>query len=210
MKMRIALIALALLLPAGASAAPITAGNWTVLPSSNWDSNPFFDGRSWDCPACNVADLLAGYGPLEYLHDGTGRSAQFRFDDPVITPTVLFSITAWTHGVFGRRADGAFTYDSGTGRVSNSWDNPEQYALFRVVGQESIRYFIGVEDILLSEPLNDRDYNDYVAAFSEPVGIPEPSTLLLFGMSMVGIAAQKKARALAPSIRRLTASSASR
>ncbi len=42
-------------------------------------------------------------------------------------------------------------------------DTPEQFALFRLVSGDSIRYFLGVEDILYGAEVNDRDYNDYVA-----------------------------------------------
>ena len=89
----------------------------------------------------------------------------FDFDEPILNLTKFNGITAWTNGTFGRRDDGAFTYDSGTGRKSNSIDSGEQYALFRVVLPEVTHYFLGIEDILLSETLNDRDYNDYVVRF---------------------------------------------
>ena len=79
--------------------------------------------------------------------------------------TKIGGITAWTNGVIGRRSDGAFTYDSGTGHQSNSWDNPGQFALFRLVGPESTHYFLGIEDIPLRFAHNDRDYNDYVVKF---------------------------------------------
>ena len=83
------------------------------------------------------------------LNDGTGKYTSFAFDDEILNVTKIFGITDWTSGVLGRRADGAFTYDSGTGRLSNSLESPEQYALFRFVGLESTRYFLGIEDILL-------------------------------------------------------------
>ncbi len=37
---------------------------------------------------------------------------------------------------------------SGVGPILNSWDNGEQFALFRIVGPETTRYILGIEDIL--------------------------------------------------------------
>jgi hypothetical protein len=143
---------------------------------------PYWAGLSWDCSTCGIGYLLSAYNTpnLEYLHDGSGHAVSFRFtmDDPLSNFQYVGGITAWTNGVFGRRADGAFTYDSGTGHVSNSWDNPEQYALFRLVGGDTVRYFLGIEDILVSYTLNDHDHNDYIVSFTD---VPEPSSLLLMG-----------------------------
>ncbi len=94
----------------------------------------------------------------------------------------------------GRRADGAFTYDTGTALVptTNSWDNPEQFALFRLVTAETIHYFLGIEDIPLSFELNDRDYNDYIVRFETPHSVPEPGTLLLLASGMAAFVARRK------------------
>lgn len=202
MKFRGLVLALALLLPASALADPITGGSWVNIntPVSNPSEGgvtvaPFWSGLSWDCTFCGVGYMIDAYSTtgFEYLHNGTGEAVPFRFDmgDPLENLTYLGGITAWTNGVFGRRADGAFTYDSGTGHVSNSWDNPGQYALFRLVSPGETRYFLGIEDILISYTLNDHDHNDYMVGFTQTNSVPEPSSLLLMGCAMAGIAARK-------------------
>ena len=201
MNVRGFILVLALLVPSAAMADPISVGGmWSLTsapvsgdPLQSLEPMPFWSGTSWDGQFMGVGYLIDAYGTegLEYLHDGTGRSTNFLFDDEILNPTRIYGITGWTNGVFGRREDGAFTYDSGTGRVSNSWDSGEQYALFRLVGPETTRYFLGIEDILLSEVLNDRDYNDYVVTF-ETASVPEPGTLLLLCSGMAALAARRK------------------
>jgi hypothetical protein len=126
---------------------------------------PFWDGRSWDCPSCGVGSLLSAFGPLEYLHNGTGGFASFGFDDADLALTELYSITAWTNGSLTRQSDGAFAYDGGTGHQSNSLDQGWQFALFRQVGVTSTQYFLEVEDIRFDRQRSDQDYNDFVVTF---------------------------------------------
>jgi hypothetical protein len=189
MKLGSVILALALLLPSVASAGPVTVGAWSQGSTADADLDSFWDGLSWDCPTCGAGYLLySEYPALEYLHNGAGGFTAFQFDEATLDWTLEFSMTGWTQGVLGRRADGAFTYDSGTGRVSNSIDNPGQYALFRHVTPEWTEYYLAIEDILLDEPLNDRDYNDHVVSFTVPTQtVPEPSTLLLFALPALGM-----------------------
>lgn len=202
MKLCTLLLVAALLVPSMATADPISVGGiWSstsAVPSADptvqqLELASFWSGASWDGWHMGVHYLLEAYGvtELEYLNDGSGNYTSFRFDEDIFNLTKIGGITAWTSGVLGRRSDGAFTYDSGTGRVSNSWDNPGQYALFRIVLPEETRYFLGVEDILITEALNDRDYNDYVVRF-ETHSVPEPGTLLLLGSGMAALAVRKK------------------
>jgi hypothetical protein len=193
MKLPSFVLALALIAPSTALADPITIGGaWSNTSTPLTDpsgsgvlADPFWTGVSWDCPTCGVGYLLDAYtdNGLEYLHNGSGGYTPFRFEEPVTLPTMLFNITALPGGVIGRRDDGAFTYDNGTGHVINSWDDYGQFALFRRVDGETTRYFLAVEDILITEIVNDRDYNDYVGTFT-PQAVPEPSTLLLIGCAV--------------------------
>jgi hypothetical protein len=202
MRFRGFVLAAAVLLPTSAFADPITiAGSTWSSPGTEGGSSvgsgqdPFWDGLSWDGADAGVGYLIGAYltEGIEYLHNGSGSAAQFRFAmDGISDPAYFGAITAWTGGTLARRADGAFTYDSGTGHVSNSWDNPEQFALFRIVGPETTRYFMGVEDILVAFP-SDHDHNDYIVTFSETHSVPEPSSLLLMGCA-IAAAGLRKAR----------------
>jgi hypothetical protein len=201
MTLRALILVLALLVPSAALADPISIGGmWSAAstPASGDPTGqplgvqPFWTGTSWDGPLLGVGYLIDAFGTqgLEYLHDGTGHYTSFRFDDEILNLTRINGIT-WNPGVFGLRTDGVFTYDAGPGRVSNSWDDGQQFALFRLVGTESTRYFLGIEDIPLSIGHNDRDYNDYVATF-ETAHVPEPGTLLLLSVGMAALAVRKK------------------
>lgn len=201
MTLRALVLVLALLVPSAALADPISVGGmWsaTSAPSSGDPTGqplgvqPFWSGASWDGPLLGIGHLINAFGAegLEYLHDGTGHYTSFRFEEELLNLRRINGIT-WNPGVFGLRADGVFTYDAGPGRVSNSWDSGQQYALFRLVGVETTHYFLGIEDILLSDPHNDQDYNDYVVTF-ETASVPEPGTLLLLSTGVAALALRKK------------------
>jgi PEP-CTERM motif len=205
MNLRPAVLAIALLVPVSAAADPITSGIWTGTastapngPVQALDAAPFWSGLSYDCEFCGVGYVLGAFGDpsLEYLHDGDGHPVSFRFDEPITTPTFIYMNTWRSGGVIGQNQNGAITFNNGIDSW-NSWDDPLQFALFRLTRGDSITYFLGIEDMPYDDPLTDHDYNDYVARFS-PQPVPEPGTLLLLGSGVAAIAARRRTRALRP------------
>ena len=203
------LLTLGVLTPVVASAGPITAAGSTwssVSPGSGGASDltlaPFWGGLSGDCAECGIGYLLGAYTnpQLEYLTDGAGGASSFRFDDEDITPTLVTSMTGWGAGTLKIYANGVFAYDTPNDHKSNSWDNPGQYALFRLVGPQVTQYFLGIEDIPLCFASNDHDYNDYVVTFSVPTPpvapVPEPGTLILLGSAMAILGVRQKVGAI--------------
>jgi hypothetical protein len=206
--------ALVAFLPLTVTAAPITLGTWSPIVPPDRDGRPFWDNVSDDdgepgCPAagCNIGAVLLGmgYGPLEFLHTvGDANTAvAFSFAESVLPWTPLFSKTILTAGTPGQLPNGAISYDTippGPGEtpdparfVSNSLDDPWQYALFRQVGPNSIRYFIGFEDI--ERPNGDLDYNDLIMTFTQSRQVaPEPGTMVLLGTALAGIGIRRLRR----------------
>jgi len=205
MKLRGLVLAVALLAtPSLAFADPITVspGSWTspLTPVTDAEGGlqvaPFWSGLSWDGNLLGVGYLIDAFNTptIEYLHNGSGQALNFRFEpDEISDPIHIGGITLLNHGTFGRRADGAFTYNNGAGSSYNSWDNGDQFALFRIVGPDITRYFLGVEDIPVRFALNDHDHNDYITTFTEkPASVPEPTSLMLMGLGALGLAVRKR------------------
>jgi hypothetical protein len=197
------LLATCLAVPATANAGPITSGVWSPV-GNTWNTGTiFWDNQSGDCDVCNAGTLLnIIFGPLEYLHDGSGGATAFKFNQAV--SYTKFGSLSVLKGTFSQQPDGNFTYDNTAGLIANSLATGWQFALFRQVGPQSTRYFIGVEDLpvgpsLLQQQLSgngwtsDADFNDYMASFTLE-NVPEPSTLMLMGTAFAGFAARRLRR----------------
>ncbi|HEY0874418.1 MAG TPA: PEP-CTERM sorting domain-containing protein [Vicinamibacterales bacterium] len=194
MSFRIFMLAAMLAVPSLAAAGPITTGVWSPVTNPANDGGEFWDNLSVDDATCTVicnagAILDRLFGPVEYLHDGSGGAVAFSFGEPV-THQYFASLTGWGGGIFSQQADGSFTYNanqtSHPGHISNSLDDPGQFALFRKAIPGGFQYWVGVEDIrfdmqLPPDIISDLDYNDYMVTFSQVSNVPEPGLLLLMG-----------------------------
>lgn len=194
MSLRIFMLAAMLAVPSLAAAGPITTGVWSPVTNPANDGGEFWDNLSVDDATCTVicnagAILDRLFGPVEYLHDGSGGAVAFSFGESV-TSQYFADLTGWKNGIFQQLADGSFTYDANQasfpGHVSNSLLDPGQFALFRKAIPGGFQYWVGVEDIRfdlqdLHNLTSDKDYNDYIVTFSQVSSVPEPGLLLLMG-----------------------------
>ena len=206
--------------PSTATAGLITLGPavWSNVGVPDSDGTPYWDQQSDDCKApanCNVAQVILGAdgglymqpfapgdGVLQYLHDGSNNPVSFLFDT---------SVTPWNWGYFNTGLDQGTPGQLGTGQITysilaeddpdlqhlvpfyaQSDLNPQQFALFRQVGPQGIRYFIGFED--RGDAGADYDYNDSIVSFFETRTAPEPTTLTLLGSAVIGIGVRRMRR----------------
>ncbi len=163
MTLRGFVVVLALMVPSAAMADPITvSGMWsptmtppsadpTVLPL---EATAFWSNPSWDGPLMGVAYLIDAFNTenLEYLHNPDGSPASFRFDEADRQSDVAL----WDHADGLAASSGEtnpahsrMTAEPAPSRTPGTTAN--SIALFRIRGPETTRYFLGIEDILLSE-----------------------------------------------------------
>lgn len=187
--MKLLTTALILLCASTAHAGPITNGQWSAVTSSNNDSNPFYDNKSWDCDTCNIGFQMQGEG-IEYL------SGNWRVPYTVSITRLGGTSDYSSSHVFSHNSDGSFTLDNGHGYTASSLHMGA--VLFRKNFGTYIRYWYGFED--LPYWWTDGDYQDDTGTWIETIYIPipptkpvsEPNLLLLFGFSLFAIAKKVK------------------
>jgi hypothetical protein len=200
MRRALVLCVLLVIVPRSLWADPISAGIWSMTPAPAGHGFPFYDGPSFDCDQCGVAFWLpAG---IEYLNDGDGGPVGFTFSK-FSGATLSFRHTSWMDGTLSWDPDsGDFVYDTGTGYSHRSAVGMAM-ALFRNRGSVGIDYWLAIEDLPSSWPIQDRDFNDAVYSWTErlptgqpdppPAPTPEPGTLLLLSAGVMTIAGLRKA-----------------
>jgi hypothetical protein len=141
-----------------AAADPVTVGTWSPVPALMHNGTPWFDRTSADCYTCAVGYYLPP--AAEYLHAQNGEAVGFGFEG-WRNASIVGAVS--DYAAAGRFSyDGlSFSYDNGHGFTSSSWQRTHM-ALFRLVEDSRITYWLGIEDLPASARGIDWDYNDLI------------------------------------------------
>ncbi len=137
----------------------------------------------------DAEDLLENHGDLGY--SATITAAEMAALGYEAGDALMFGIGVFTGGSHDDPDGFTAIYLMGDGT-----DNPDliMHAILDD-GDAPDEYRVGFEDLYNG---GDRDFNDTVFAFSDGVrGVPEPGTLLLLGMGLLGMSARRRMTAKA-------------
>jgi len=165
------------------------SGPGAMLPywgvGTDVDSNFYFGKNSTQSVAAIKIEIAgnASYNQFGY-YDYNINNAKVNhliFDGSANSSTVPYSFTPQStkYGFYFVGKSSANTI--GTWYTEGQGDH---FAVFSATGSEV--YWIGMEDLNLSS--SDKDYNDMVVKVSSVPAVPEPTTLLLLGLGLLGVA----------------------